>query len=52
MYDGCLAPKLHVVDAEESGSGLSSAVEFDVQGDGVRLVLRGEGRGEVCTDDG
>ena len=49
--DGGLAAEFGVADCEEGGAGLGAAEEGEVQGDGVRLVLGGEGAAEVGFGD-
>lgn len=51
VYGGGLPAEFGVVHGEVGGAGGGAAQEFEVQGYGVRLVLRGEGGGEVGADD-
>lgn len=46
-----MAPEFDVADCERGGAGLCASKEFDVECDSVRLVLRGEGAGEVRAGD-
>lgn len=49
--DGGLPAELEVLDCEVGGAGLCAAEEVEVEGDGVGLVLGGEGEGEVLLGD-
>lgn len=46
-----MAAEFGVLDGEERGADFGAAEEREVQGDCVRLVLRGKGRGEVGFGD-
>ncbi len=51
VHGGGLPAEFGVVHGEVGGAGGGAAQEFEVQGYGVRLVLRAEGGGEVGADD-
>ena len=50
VHDGSLTAEFDVFDDESCWADLCAAQEVEVQGHGVRLVLFGEGCGEVEAD--